>query len=154
MTHDDLVVRARRWLKNSKRLAFVVSEVVSGAGEIPDAIGWRATGFSILVECKVSVVDFQRNKQKCHERTGRGMGYERWFMTPPGMLDGRHGQLGEWGLVEVRGKTCRTIVKPTPRTLELKSLRREAQLMISIHRRIQEQMTVREIEIDPRKLGI
>ena len=56
--------------------------------------------------------DFHRDKKKHFRRNPwQGMGQERWYLTPAGLL--KPSDLPEdWGLAEVRGKVIRKIVTP------------------------------------------
>ena len=86
MTHIELVRRARRWLRNTKRCGVVLTEEYSTAREIPDAIGWRSYE-SYLVECKVSRADFLSDLKKPHRiHSDWGMGDRRYYMTPPELV--------------------------------------------------------------------
>jgi len=107
MTHDELVARAARWLRGTQRCSVVVTETESGTYEIPDAIGWRNMGDSILVECKTSRSDFSRDMRhkNCHSPK-MGMGRRRYFMTLPGLLFLEEIPQG-WGLLEVHEKYVR-----------------------------------------------
>lgn len=111
MTHDDLVARAARWLKNTKNCGVVLTEWHSYAAEIPDAIGWQANPWNThLIECKTSLGDFYADKKK-PGRYGRraymGCGRLRYYMAEPGILSvdlvRRHRP--KWGLLEVRKRT-------------------------------------------------
>ncbi len=82
ITHEDLRKAAVKWLTNNQKCSVVLSEMVSSAMEIPDAIGWKY-GHSYLVECKASRSDFHANDNKCHSRSGSGMGQRRFFLCPP-----------------------------------------------------------------------
>src|SRR4051812_38947666 len=62
MTHTELVDRAVRWLKTTKRCGVVFREHFM-YGEIPDALGFR-THWSVCVECKTSVSDFRADLKK------------------------------------------------------------------------------------------
>ena len=107
MTHADLVARAVRWLKNSRRCCLVLKEPQGWAySEWPDAIGWHYRGTSTLIECKTSTSDFYRDHHKV--RLGGGMGDLRYYMTEPGLLVPR--MLPEsWGLLECRARTIRVV---------------------------------------------
>ncbi len=85
VTHEDLRKAAVRWLTNNQKCSVVLSEIVTAAGEIPDAIGWKY-GHSYLVECKASRSDFHANGNKCHSRSGSGMGQRRFFLCPPEII--------------------------------------------------------------------
>lgn len=118
VTHDELVEVARSWLLKRQAppkgsysggraaCSLVLTDMTSASRETPDAIGWAA-GLSVLVECKVSVEDFRRDKYKAFRRNPeQGAGVLRYYMTPKGLL--LVDQLPEnWGLVEVNdvGKT-------------------------------------------------
>lgn len=105
MTHDDLVERAKRWLRNSMGCTVVVSE--RGMLEMPDAIGWKTYhGDSILVECKISTADYYRDKRKKWRRMQSAMGQRRYYMAPKGLLNPTCALEG-WGLLEVEGKAAR-----------------------------------------------
>lgn len=131
LTHDELVKRAVRWLAGTRRCYVVMDEQISFAvAEQPDAIGWRCGGrTSILVECKTSTSDFYADQRKHHRKYGRGMGSERWYMTPPGLLKPEQIPDG-WGLVEVSSR-CRIVVQATPRDVDTRDLLGELSLFMS-----------------------
>ncbi len=116
MTHADLVQRAARWLRNTQRCPVVLAECHSFAREIPDAIGFNANGYSVVVECKVSRGDFLGDKHKVTRRVdrsggGRSMGHQRWYLVLPGVYkpsDDLHG----WGVLELRGSRCYKVAQP------------------------------------------
>ena len=92
-SHAQLVEMAGTWLRS--RCPVVITEMASWAGEEPDAIGWRSRG-SILVECKASRADLRADKDKPYRRTEpisadgtrwAGLGDERYFMVPAGMVE-------------------------------------------------------------------
>lgn len=96
-THSDLCDLAVKWLKRPPSAGghgchIAASELKSGFnGEIPDAIGFRATNCiddgSIVVEVKTSRNDFFADKNKNH-RNGRtvGMGKWRYYLTPTDLI--------------------------------------------------------------------
>ncbi len=113
LTHAQLVLRAERWLRNSVGCSVVLTELVTSAGEVPDAIGWKR-GASTLVECKASVADFKRDADKTHHRAGVGMGTYRYYLTPPGLLK-REDVPAYWGLLECQPNTIKVVKKATTR---------------------------------------
>jgi hypothetical protein len=123
ISHAELVNRAQRWLKNTKKCAVVLSEVCAwSTDEIPDAIGWRPNGESILVECKTSRADFCRDKNKPVHKGHRGMGAYRYFLIPPIGRDGQavtfpgDKQLPEgWGVLIFSGKQVSVAAEATQR---------------------------------------
>ena len=136
MSHIDLVARARKWLLGSMGCGVVLCEVIGGGLEQPDAIGWKNGGrHSILVEVKVSRSDFLSDKKKCHRRAGAGMGQQRWYLTPPGLV--RPDELPDgWGLAEA-GRVVKKIVKPPKlERYDPDIERRETALMFSALRKV------------------
>lgn len=109
MTHADLVERAVRWLRGSRRCDVVYAELATVASCIPDAIGWTARG-SELVEAKVSRSDFLRDRDKPAHRAGFLPGNRRWYLTPGGLLQPADVPPG-WGLVEIRGERVFKVVE-------------------------------------------
>jgi hypothetical protein len=109
--HAELVQRAARWLRGTRRCGLVLVECQAYCcQEIPDAIGWDGRGRSTLVECKVSVGDFYADRRKPGAKAR--VGHFRYYMTPPGLLDPKRLPPG-WGLLEA-GKRVRHRVKATP----------------------------------------
>lgn len=121
MTHDDLVQRAARWLRNSAiipafrvgltrkvQCGVVLTEYTSSISESPDAIGWFDCGrLSILIECKVSRSDFlaDRNKYFRDERHAKfGIGAYRYYFTSPGIVKSNLELPPAWGLLETIGR--------------------------------------------------
>jgi len=130
--HDQLVVRAVKWLRGTKRCTVVAAELMTTAPIVPDAIGWNSWT-SHLVEVKVSRADFHRDKFKPSHRSGHIPCDYRWYMTPPRLLKPDDIPDG-WGLLEVRPKTVRVVVD-APRVCG--HTRTERALMFSICRRLQ-----------------
>ncbi len=96
--HADLVTKAAAWLK-AKRCSVVITDMVSSAGETPDAIGFNSFR-TILIECKASRADFRADALKASRHHGRGMGNERYFLAVAGVLKPEEMPEG-WGLLEV-----------------------------------------------------
>lgn len=102
MTHADLIERAEQWLAGTRRCTVVLSNV-GFQSEIVDAMGW-VSRWSILVECKISVSDFHADKhKKCRQEGYLGIGQERYYLTPPGLLSVEQIPVG-WGLLEAGKK--------------------------------------------------
>lgn len=111
MTHNQLVKRAGRWLRNTLHCSVVLEELVTCAREVPDAVGW-ASSLCILVECKTTHADFLAERNKPVRRTESWgypcLGAYRFYLTPPGVI--RVGELPEgWGLYEVHERSVRFI---------------------------------------------
>lgn len=104
-THAQLVERAGRWLLKTMRYPVVLLEPGYGGGcEVPDVLGFEG-GRSILIECKASRSDFLSDKKKV-ARTRGGMGAERWYFAPRGMIAAEEVPEG-WGLLELRIRSDR-----------------------------------------------
>lgn len=86
-THEQLVERAGRWLKNTRgcKLVIVGARPWSTA-EHPDAIGWMPGGVSIVVECKASAADFRADRRKLWRKLTTGMGMYRFYLAPVDVL--------------------------------------------------------------------
>lgn len=113
MTHDDLCLRAEKWLK-TQGCGVVFHDrfqPYTPNGEQPDAIGWK-DGLSFLVECKTSRSDFLADKKKKFRiDPSLGMGDYRFYMCPPGVI--KEEDLPEgWGLLYVTPKQVRKVVFP------------------------------------------
>jgi hypothetical protein len=140
MTHAELVQRAVRWLRNTRRCGVVFAEFRSSSMEIPDAIGWHNGGrVSYLVECKTSVSDFYADKLK-PGRTGlmakAGVGRYRYYMAPPGVLSAElvRKHRPRWGLLEAGPRSVRVLLKAESFCLE--TAWRELPLLYAYARRI------------------
>lgn len=108
--HDELVKLAKNWLHNQGcGIAFAEPRPMN-CYEHPDAIGWKG-GYSILVECKISIEDFFSDKSKMARKLPtRGMGYYRWYMAPKGLIRPDL-LLPNWGLLEVKNGLCYKTVR-------------------------------------------
>lgn len=104
MTHAELVERAARWLRNTRRCSVVLTEryVSTEMIEIPDAIGWTRRGHSIVVECKASRGDMRADLLKpCRRREPEfGLGRVRYYLTEPGLIHDFEEVSKGWGLLE------------------------------------------------------
>ncbi len=141
MTHAELIQRAARWLKNTKRCGVVLTEFVTISPEVPDAIGWTDGGrWSYLVECKTSVGDFYADTKKPGRSLRRlaGLGRERYYMAPKGILDPERVKRNRpgWGLLEVHARQVRVKLKPIPN--DHRTRIKETPLLYSYARRLQE----------------
>lgn len=138
--HAELVEIAAVWLRNSRRCRVVATELATMTSETPDAIGFTSRE-SIVVEAKVSRQDFFRNKDKAHERSGRAVGDERWFLTPEWLVE--PGEVPEgWGLLEVhrtgrgrRGYWVKRTVHAPLRERTVGNMLAERVLLVSVSQR-------------------
>lgn len=135
MTHTELVARAQRWLRGSQRHQVVLAEISHNmVSESPDVIGWKYGGHCTLVECKTTRSDFLRDAKKSFRKTG-GMGEDRWYATPPGLLKIADISM-RWGLVELTNKNARIVLRPTPFSSLERNVRGETNCLISAVQRV------------------
>jgi hypothetical protein len=144
MTHAKLVLMAAEWLRRY-RCGVVLSEQACVSGEMPDAIGWKKTCHSVLVECKVSRSDFLIDRDKPFRRKPElGIGCERYYLASQGLVRIEELPSG-WGLLEVCG---REIAKAKPSAKNLRSVAGfgyEMNLLLASLRRV-------EIRIEPQSI--
>jgi hypothetical protein len=138
MTHTQLVSLAVAWLRSYK-CGVVLAEQVCSNGEKPDAIGWKKTCRSVLVECKASRADFLVDRAKPFRAAPeQGVGSQRFYLAPAGMI--RPEELpANWGLLEVKNRRV-TVVRPASR----KDLRSTEAFAIEMHLLL---MSLRRVEI-------
>lgn len=150
MNHAELVARAARWLRVTRKHVPVLQEIGTAAYECPDVIGWRWGESSTLIECKVSLEDFRRDSKKIFRRCpNRGMGRERWYAFPRGFVEAnriRVGWVGDipadipdrWGVVEFDERRAFVLSKPAPFHDAERNVVNETRLLVSSLRRATE----------------
>jgi hypothetical protein len=144
MTHAQLVEKAVRWLR-SYRCGVVLSEQACASGEMPDAIGWKRACHSVLVECKVTRADFLADRAKpFRQKPERGVGSERFYLTPPALLKTEELPAG-WGLLEYhRGRIG--MLRASAKDLRTTAgFRYEMNLLLASLRRV-------EVRIEPQSI--
>lgn len=113
MDHSTLCDLAVRWLKRPMSAGgpgclVALKECKTGwDGEVPDAIGFIASGNeiidgSVVVEAKVSRSDFRADFNKLH-RESDGVGRWRYYIAPQGLIS-IHELPDRWGLLEVNSR--------------------------------------------------
>ncbi len=144
MTHGQLVERAVRWLR-SYRCGVVLSEQACASGEMPDAIGWKQACHSVLVECKVSRADFLVDRDKpCRQKPERGVGSERFYLTPPALIRTDELPAG-WGLLEYRRGRIEMLQASAKNLRTAVGFRYEMNLLLASLRRV-------EVRIEPQSI--
>lgn len=128
MTHDDLIARVQRWLRNTRKNVVVLAEIGSDGRECPDLIAWKYRGLCTVIECKVSRSDFMRDRKKSFRMRG-GMGEARFYATPPGLLVLADLPVS-WGLIEVGPRLVR-VVRESGRFVLDRNTRGETACLIS-----------------------
>lgn len=144
MTHAQLVDKAVRWLR-SYRCGVVLSEQACVSGEMPDAIGWKQACHSVLVECKVTRADFLADRDKpFRQKPEKGVGSERFYLTPPGLIRTTELPPG-WGLLELRRGRAETIHPSAKNLRTATGFRYEMNLLLASLRRV-------EVRIEPQSI--
>jgi len=144
MTHAQLVENAVRWLR-SYRCGVVLSEQACVSGEMPDAIGWKRACHSVLVECKVTRSDFLVDREKPSRKTPeKGVGSERFYMTPPMLLKIAELPSG-WGLLEYRRGRIEMLHASAKNLRTAVGFRYEMNLLLASLRRV-------EVRIEPQSI--
>jgi hypothetical protein len=144
MTHQKLVEKAIGWLRQYG-CGVVLSEQSCASGETPDAIGWKRGCHSVIVECKISRGDFLVDQQKPFRlKSGRGMGCERFYLTPSGLLRADELPSG-WGLLELRGREVELARQGAKDLRSSKGFRYEMNLLLASLRRV-------EVRIEPQSI--
>lgn len=138
-SHSELVTRGARWLRLRYKCKAVFEEFPSPTGEIPDVIGWKSNGRSVMIECKTSKADFLADAHKPHRMNlGIAVGAERYYLAPPKMIS-PEALPADWGLLEIRGNGISIAVPARPRK-DLRSeiaMKYELRMLISALGRIQ-----------------
>lgn len=129
--HSALVLAAAAWLR-ARRCTVVITDMVSGAGETADAIGFNSYR-STLIECKASRADFRVDQKKLWRYEGGGIGNERFYLAPVGLLKAEEMPTG-WGLLEMKPNGSVRMQKDAESRSCQKD--REVSLLISAIRRI------------------
>jgi len=144
MTHAQLVQRAIQWLR-CYRCGVVLSEQSCASGEVPDAIGWKRACHSVVVECKISRADFLADLSKpWRQKPQRGMGCERFYLTPAGLLKPDALPAG-WGLLECRRREVELIRDSAKDMRSPSGLRYEMNLLLASLSRV-------ELRLEPQSL--
>ena len=101
LNHDQLVHMACSWLKRVAGCGVIFNDgdkAVVNTYELPDAIGFRSNA-SIMIECKNSKSDFERDKlKKTRVAPELGMGDWRFYLCPEGLIL-PHDLPEGWGLL-------------------------------------------------------
>ena len=144
VTHEKLVTYAIAWLRQYG-CGIVLSEQSCANGETPDAIGWKRACHSVMVECKISRADFCADREKPFRRKPeKGMGCERYFLTPAGLLQPTELPPG-WGLLELRGREVHLAVDASKKMRSPRGFRYEMNLLLASLRRV-------EVRIEPQSI--
>ena len=144
MTHAQLVERAVRWLR-SYRCGVVLSEQACISGEMPDALGWKQACHSVLVECKVTRADFLADRAKPFRvKPEKGVGSERFYLTPPGLIHSKELAPG-WGLLELRRGRVEMVQASAKNLRTATGIRYEMNLLLASLRRV-------EVRIEPQSI--
>jgi hypothetical protein len=144
MTHAQLIDRAIAWLR-SYRCGIVLSEQACASGEIPDAIGWKGSSHSVVVECKVSRADFVADRDKPFRKNPEeGLGCERFYLTPPRLVQVEDLPAG-WGLLHCAQRKVEVVRRSAKNLRSAQGLDYEMNLLLASLRRV-------EVRIEPQTI--
>jgi hypothetical protein len=144
MNHEKLVRAAVAWLRRYG-CGVVLSEQSCASGETPDAIGWKRACHSVVVECKISRADFLADRGKSFRmKPERGMGCERFYLAPAGLISPREVPAG-WGLLEPRGRELVQLIAGSKKMRTAVGFRYEMNLLLASLRRV-------EVRIEPQSI--
>ena len=146
LSHEDLRKIAVQWLKTRTipyksgpprggLCSIIASELVSSATDTPDAIGWNSYGKSILIECKSNRSDFYQDGTKTRSAFGQGMGNQRYYLAPRGIIPVEKVP-ADWGLLETDGRYVECVVRAPKRELPAVEQCNEKLILMSLIRRI------------------
>ena len=112
---------------------------------MPDAIGWKQASHSVLVECKVTRSDFLADREKPFRlKPEKGVGSERFYLTPPGLVKTEELPAG-WGLLECRRDRTQ-MIQPSAKNLRTATgFRYEMNMLLASLRRV-------EVRIEPQSI--
>lgn len=136
MTHKELVMRAAKWLTKTRKCSVVVTEFsTSGVMENPDALGWKNARNTILIECKTSKADFNRDSTKSFRKFWEfGLGQTRYYLTPPGLISVE--DLPErWGLLYCHENRIQIVHEPDTKAINKDVTWNESAILYSLVRR-------------------
>jgi hypothetical protein len=144
MTHAALVEIAVQWLRRY-RCGVVLSEQACISGEMPDAIGWKRTCHSVLIECKVTRADFLADRAKpFRQQSEVGVGSERFYLTPAHLV--RRDELPTgWGLLEYEKRAVKTVQASKKNLRSQQGFSYEMNLLLASLRRV-------EVRIEPQTI--
>jgi hypothetical protein len=144
MIHAKLVVMAVEWLRRY-RCGVVLSEQACVSGEMPDAIGWKKSCHSVLVECKASRPDFLVDREKpFRQKPDTGVGCERYYLAPKGLIRIEELPAG-WGLLEVCGREIEKVRSSAKNLRSAIGFGYEMNLLLASLRRV-------EVRIEPQSI--
>jgi len=144
MNHAFLVTRAVEWLRRY-RCGVVLSEQACVSGEMPDAIGWKRTCHSVLVECKISRADFLADRNKPFRvKPELGVGSERFYLAPKDLVKVEELPPG-WGLLEYQNRSIELVRASKKNLRSDEGVRCEMNLLLASLRRV-------EIRIEPQTI--
>ena len=133
------------WLR-SYRCSVVLSEQACASGEMPDAIGWKKTQHSVVVECKISRGDFLADRAKSFRiKPEMGLGCERFYLTVPDLVNVAELPPG-WGLLECQRGRVKMMQPSSPKSLRsAQGMKYEMNLLLASLRRV-------ELRVEPQTI--
>ena len=137
MTHDELVKRSAKWLKNNQvstmRFPIILSEYRSYSNSEPDVIGMNHDR-TCVIECKISRSDYFADIKKGHRHYTFQLGNYRYYIVPAGLITVEEVNEG-WGLLYCHEHKI-TIEKKSDIFPKEQTRLQEYQVMYSLIRRL------------------
>ena len=139
-----MVVQAVAWLR-SYGCGVVLSEQACVSGEMPDAIGWKGSCHSVLVECKISRSDFLIDSEKpFRKKPQSALGCERFYLAPRALISAAELPHG-WGLLEISGRKIQVVQLSDRKLRTAAGFRHEMNMLLASLRRV-------EVRIEPQTI--
>jgi len=112
---------------------------------MPDALGWKQACHSVLVECKVTRSDFLADRAKpFRQKSEKGVGNERFYLAPPGMIKVEELPAG-WGLLQIQRGRVEMLHASAKNLRSATGFRYEMNLLLASLRRV-------EVRIEPQSI--
>jgi hypothetical protein len=143
-THAALVERSAAWLRSTRKCRHWLTNTAQPDEEQPDAIGWNVAGESTVVESKISLDDFRRDKLKTWRFMSTGMGLWKFYLFPDGLMEPMEFDLYRQGRMHLSG--CGLLVAKAGRLIEVvRAMPRQSRDFAAEVRLIMRHPVIREI---------
>ena len=134
--HPGLIAECAKWAIAHRYSVVAIAEChVKCTKEVPDLLGFKATGQATLFEIKMSRSDFKADGSKpFRKKEHTGMGLYRYYVTPYGLISPEELPEG-WGLLWIaEGGRC--YLKATSKRFLKRDQGAEAAILVSALRRV------------------
>nr|DAR85759.1 MAG TPA: DNA repair protein MmcB-like protein [Caudoviricetes sp.] len=144
--HHDMCVEVAKLLKKGVKAAGIppmslraveLSDITTGTYEAPDVIAYRQNvkdSICMVFEIKVSRADFKADSKKRCRGHAEGMGVQRYFVVPYGLVSPEEVREG-WGLLYLSNGSLTTIKKSNIFSDDERNLFGEVNTLLNLMRR-------------------